>query len=105
MLKKEQIKKNLRHDTMPSLVVDELNSKLQKKLKERYPNKKELIDELKYKALDKHSVVIGNELNSKIRFKIDDYKDSMEFLFYLKNSQKPIEIENYEMKKSMKLQL
>ena len=59
MLKKEQIKKNLRHDTMPSLVVDELNSKLQKKLKERYPNKKELIDELKYKALDKHSVVIG----------------------------------------------
>ena len=68
MLKKEQIKKNLRHDTMPSLVVDELNSKLQKKLKERYPNKKELIDELKYKALDKHSVVIGNELNSKIRF-------------------------------------
>lgn len=102
MLKKEQIKKNLRHDTMPSLVVDELNSKLQKKLKERYPNKKELIDELKYKALDKHSVVIGNELNSKIRFKIDDYKDSMEFLFYLKNSQKPIEIENYESEQMFK---
>ena len=41
MLKKEQIKKNLRHDTMPSLVVDELNSKLKKKLKEGYQNKKE----------------------------------------------------------------
>ncbi|AID03029.1 hypothetical protein BE24_12235 [Staphylococcus xylosus] len=87
---------------MPSLVVDELNSKLQMKLKERYPNKKELIDELKYKALDKHSVVIDNELNSKIRFKIDDYKDSMEFLFYLKNSQKPIEIENYESEQMFK---
>lgn len=102
MLSKEQIKKSLRHDTMPSLIVDELSNKLRKKLKEKYPNKIEVIDELKYNALDKHSVVIDNELNSKIRFKIGDYKDSMEFLFYLKNSQKPIEIENYESKQMFK---
>ena len=102
MLRKEQIKKTLRHDTMPSLVVDELSSQLQEKLKERYPNKKELIDELQYEPLNKHSAVISNELNSKIRFKIDDYKDSIEFLFYLKNSQKPIEIENYESEQMFK---
>lgn len=102
MLRKEQIKKTLRHDTMPSLVVDELSSQLQEKLKERYPNKKELIDELQYEPLNKHSAVISNELNSKIRFKIDDYKDSIEFLFYLKNSQKPIEIKNYESEQMFK---
>lgn len=102
MLRKEQIKKTLRHDTMPSLVVDELSSQLQEKLKERYPNKKELIEELQYKPLNKHSAIISNELNSRIRFKIDDYKDSIEFLFYLKNSQKLIEIENYESEQMFK---
>lgn len=102
MLRKEQIKKTLKHDTMPSVVVDELSNQLQKNLREQYPNKKELIDELKYKPLNKHTVVLNNELNSKIRFKIDDYKDSMEFLFYLKNSQKPIEIEDYESEQMFK---
>lgn len=97
MLSKKQIEKTLNSDKMPSLIVNELDRELQKKLKQQYPSKKELINELKYEAVDENSAVLKNELTSKLKFKLNDYKDSNEFLFYLKNSQKMIEIHDYKM--------
>lgn len=97
MLSKKQIEKTLNSDKMPSLIVNELDRELQNKLKRQYPSKEELIKELKYDAVNENSAVLKNELTSKLKFKLKDYQDSNEFLFYLKNSQKMIEIHDYKM--------
>ena len=98
MLSKKQIIQTLKSESMPSLVVNELNIELQNKLKKMYPHKKDKIEILTYESNDKHSAFISNEFSSKLKFKLKDYKDEEEFMFYLKNSQKAVEIHNYEMK-------
>lgn len=97
MLTKKQILETLENDSMPSFIVNELDIELRKKLENQYPDKKNEISLINYEPQSQNLAVINNnDIDTKIKFKLNDYKNTEEFMFYLKNSQKEVIITNYE---------